>query len=96
MIGHVVVFKLKEPTEESLVEVMKALEPLGDGRIPSVNSLALRPNAVPSPVAWEVGLFASMADVDGLRAYLQHPEHLAAVQRIQPYIEQAAIIDYEE
>jgi Stress responsive A/B Barrel Domain len=95
VITHVVLFKLNEPKEQSAEAVHKALRPLGDGRVPSVLGYDLGGNVGPLPGAWDLALVATMTDLDGLNAYLAHPDHVAAAGSLGAFVADAAMIDFE-
>jgi hypothetical protein len=94
MIGHIVMFKLKEPKEGSAAAVRAALEPLGDGRVPGVVRLEIGDDLLGTPASWDLVLVATMADREALEGYLIHPDHVAAAGQLGAYVSDAGIVDF--
>jgi hypothetical protein len=71
------------------------LTPLGDGRVPAVTALHIRENVSPIPSNWDLALVATMTDAQGLQAYLEHPDHVAAGGQLMGHVADAAIFDFD-
>ncbi len=96
MIRHMVMFRKKPETDEATVqEIMMRLEALV-GEIPGLTELRCY-RSIPSerPVVWTF-LDSTVKDEEGLKNYLAHPAHVAVNEWMSPYLENRAVIDYEE
>lgn len=78
---HIVTWKLSGETREArdaqAAEIIAALTPLAES-VPSVRALSAHRNELFDGDNWDVTLIADFDDADGLAAYAEHPEHLAA------------------
>ncbi len=95
MIRHLVMFRRKAdvaPDPELEAALTAQMASLGE-RIPQVAGMVLRKNEISRPISWDYVSDASVADVEALNDYLQHPEHQAVVAAIKPYFEWA-VVDY--
>ena len=95
MIQHIVLFRLKEGIEEEVIaEHMADFESLVDG-IPEINEIEVKRDIVARPVSCHFGLVSKFGDMDALQCYQQHPEHVAAFDRLKPNLESMLVLDYE-
>ncbi|WP_374947445.1 Dabb family protein [Agreia sp.] len=98
MIRHVVAWKLAAEDEEGKVAaaaaIQAALAPL-PGIIPEIKSFSIGPNVAYVDTNWDICLVADYDDLDGLETYQVHPEHLAAVEIIEPLVSMRANVDFE-
>ncbi len=95
MIQHIVLFRLKaDVSEEVIADLMAHFEAL-PAAIPEIDHLDVRRDIVGRPVSCHFGLVSRFADMDALRAYQQHPVHVAAFERTKPYLESMLVLDYE-
>lgn len=95
MIQHIVLFRLKEDIQEEIIaEHMADFESLVD-EIPEIDEIEVKRDIVARPVSCHFGLVSQFADMDALRRYQQHPEHVAALDRLKPDLESMLVLDYE-
>ncbi len=93
MIQHIVLFRLKEGIDEdTLAQHMADFESLVD-EIPDIEQIEVRRDIVGRPVSCHFGLVSQFTDMDALRRYQQHPEHVEALDRLKPNVEH--MLDYE-
>lgn len=81
MIRHLVLFKLNEGVERDEARVLagaRAFAELG-AKVPGVLSWEAGWNITDRPIAYDFAINSSVADGAALTAYLEHPEHQAAV-----------------
>ena len=64
------------------------------GAMMSANAVEVGINDGPASGNWNIVLTAECATYDALQAYSAHPEHLACVAIIKPYIAERACVDY--
>lgn len=95
MVDHLVFFTAREDASasdvEDLVESLRALE----DKIPSTVSLSVGENFSPRSGGYTHGLFARFQDREGLQEYLEHPEHLAVVEKLDEFTTGRIVVDYE-
>ena len=97
MLRHVVAWKLaaEDPTTklEHSAEIaarLTALVPI----IPQIRTLTVGPNAVDIAGNWDVVLVADYDDADGLRAYIDDPDHQEAASYIRSVVAERASVDF--
>lgn len=99
MLHHVVLFRLHATIDEAaLAEVMAQFAAL-PAQIPEIIQLDVRRDVLPPDarrlVSSHYGLIGQFADLDALKRYQQHPQHVAVLDQIRPHIEQMLVLDYE-
>jgi hypothetical protein len=96
MLRHVVLFSwTAEATDEQKERVAAEVRRL-PALIPGIRALEFGPSAGINPGAFDFGLMADFDDADGYRAYRDHPEHRAIVDRfINPIAARRASTQYE-
>ena len=99
MLHHIVLFQIKDTLDEvRLAEIMADFAALHT-HIPDIIQLNVRRDILPPesrrPVSSHYGLMVQVADLDALKRYQQHPQHVAILDRIRPHIEQMLVLDYE-
>ncbi|MDN5290369.1 MAG: hypothetical protein PWQ06_608 [Anaerophaga sp.] len=95
MIKHIVLFKFKENlrSEEKLASIKEGLEGL-PGKIESLKKIEVGFNCNPEE-KYDLALTAELEDMEGLKAYAVHPEHLKVSAVIREILEERACVDYE-
>jgi hypothetical protein len=96
---HAVVFYLKKDTPPAKREAMIADCHKVLGKIPSVRGIWVgEPAAKGTPDIgvkdFSVGLLVLFDNDDGLKTYLDHPEHLKFVETYLPLVEKVAAYDF--
>jgi Stress responsive A/B Barrel Domain len=96
MIDHLVLFTLKEGTsqddEEDVISTFRELR----GKIPNFIDFSIGRNFSERSQGYTHGLFARFHTRDDLQAYLRHPEHLSAVEKLEALQEgERIVVDYE-
>src|SRR5262245_42100269 len=88
MLHHVVTFQLKPDAPADQVEqIAEAVQALGAG-LPEVRSLAIGRDLALREGNASFAIVATFDDVDGFKAYADHPEHIRIVKElIGPHIE---------
>jgi hypothetical protein len=91
---HIVLSKLKEPSEESFGAVEEAFQQ----HLPNIPGLArfeIGRNFSESNNAYDLAIVAWYESKDDLLGYYPHEEHLAIGAAVRSLIEKNAVIDYE-
>lgn len=95
MLNHIVLFRRRKdvaPDAQLEASLLERMDVLG-AQIDAIRTWRLSANEVDRPICWDYVLESSVADVDGLNAYLFHPLHQALIADLKPYFEWAAV-DY--
>lgn len=82
MITHIVFFKLRYPTEESIAEAKAVLDSM-EGNIPQLRHLEVGVDIVRSERSYDVALVTRFDSMEDLKAYQVHPYH---ADHIVPYV----------
>jgi len=93
MITHVVLFRLKDRTPESIEKARAVLAGL-KGKIPSLKDLEVGADVVRSERSYDIALVARFENLAGLDAYQNHPAHLEVVKYIAGVREASVAVDY--
>jgi len=98
MLKHIVLFKLKDTVEGAsreqnasrMVEMLQALK----SKIPVVRHLEAGTNVVPSDAAYDVAIYSEFDNMDDLKTYANHPEHLKVVEFVKKVVVSRVAVDY--
>ena len=96
MIDHLVPFTVKEDASaEDVEDMLESLRALRNS-VPSVIDLTAGQNFSERGGPFTHGLFARFQTPDDLQAYLKHPEHLAAVEKLNTLADpNRIVVDYD-
>ena len=97
MIRHMVMVRKKPETDEVTVQqIMERLEGLY-GEIRGLMAIRCY-RSLPSdrPVVWTFLLDSKLTDADALKEYLGHPKHVEVNEWMTPFLQDRAVVDYEE
>jgi hypothetical protein len=98
MIRHVVMWKLMELTDgrgrmESAALIKTMLESL-PALIPEIIRMEVGVDVVREGASWDICLIVDFQDVDALRRYQAHPEHVKVAEIVNRTREQRAVVDF--
>jgi hypothetical protein len=94
MITHVVLFKLKDASQQSVEEAKDVL--LGmKGKIPLIRHLEVGMDVLHSERSYDIALITRFDSMDDLNAYQIHPIHLEVAKYINSVKEASIAVDYE-
>ena len=95
MVDHLVFFAVREGASqeevEDLVSSMRALK----GDVPSTIDLSVGEDFSGRSGGYTHALFARFEDEAGLREYMEHPAHLAVVEKLEATTSGRIVADYE-
>ncbi|KAA8999787.1 Dabb family protein [Paenibacillus spiritus] len=94
MIRHLVLFKLKDGSPESVARTAAVLRNM-EGRIPQLLSLEIGTDVLRSERSYDLALTATVASLEDLQAYQVHPAHQEVIAHINEVKEQSIAVDYE-
>ena len=97
MIKHVVLFKLKEFSSKDekalkINEIKNSLEALVN-LIPELKKIQVNVNVNPNE-EFDICLETEHDDLEGLKAYATHSEHIAVAKTIREVLEKRSCVDY--
>ena len=98
MVKHIVLFKLRDdvPVEEKLVVMnsfKEAIEAL-PAKISVIRKIEVGLNMNPGET-WTIALYSEFDNLDDVKFYATHPEHVAAGKILAETKESRACVDYE-
>ena len=95
MVDHLVLFAVKEDTSENAVEdLLSSLAALQD-KVSSVVDFSVGKDFSGRAGDYTHALFARFESREGLQEYLEHPEHLAVVEKLEEHTSGRLVADYE-
>ena len=78
MIAHIVLFKLKDPTDNNIAAVRDMLLSM-NGKLPMLRHLEAGTDVVRSERSYDVALYTKFDNLADLQAYQIHPYHADTV-----------------
>jgi Stress responsive A/B Barrel Domain len=95
MIKHIVFFKFKpEAAADERKQALDALREL-PGKIDVIREFEVGEDVLRAPRSWDAVLVASFDDLEALREYARHEDHLAAALKVQAACDAIGAVDYE-
>lgn len=94
MIKHVVVMKFKPGVSEAdITQLEQGLDRL-PGTIPEILSYDFGRDIVHSPRSFDFALVSSFTDMDALKRYQGHPEHMKVLELVRSLCDQIIAVDF--
>ncbi len=95
MVDHLVLFAVKD--DASAEDVRDLLSSIRDlrGNIPNVMDLSVGEDFSGRAKGYTHGLFVRLRTADDLRAYLDHPDHRAVVEKLDSVTSGRLVVDYD-
>lgn len=94
MVKHIVMFKLKEKTQENLETLTAALEGM-KGRIETLRFLEVGRDFKGSERSYDLVLTTHFDDRDGLQTYSAHEVHQPVLALARDLCSATVVVDYE-
>lgn len=94
MITHIVLFKLKDRSPESVettVQVLKNME----GKIEELRHLEVGTDVLHSERSYDIALVTKFDSMEALQAYQVHPVHKKVIEHMTSVREASVSVDYE-
>lgn len=95
MVDHLVFFAAKEEAAPEEIEDLVASIRNLKGEIPSVVDLSVGEDFSGRSGEYTHGIFVRFEDVAGLQEYMEHPAHLAVVDKLNERTTGRIVADYE-
>jgi hypothetical protein len=94
MLTHVVLFRLKDRSAESVARAADVLRSL-QGNVPNLRALEVGVNIVESDRAYDLALFTRFDSLAAMQEYQVHPNHVRVSDYMRSVMESAVSVDYE-
>ena len=95
MVDHLVFFAVgDEASREDVEDLLSSIRALRDD-VPSTVDLSVGEDFTGRSGGYTHGIFARFEDRDGLREYMEHPAHLAVVEKLGATTTGRIVVDYE-
>lgn len=94
MITHIVLFKLKDGSPESVERTVQVLRDL-EGKIEVLRSIEVGTDVLHSERSYHIGLVTRFDSLDDLNVYQVHPEHKKVIAHMNEVREASVSVDYE-
>ncbi len=95
MLRHIVLLKFKPDTKETqkneLESELKALP----GKIPEIKGYEMGFDVIQSPRSYDFGLLATFENIDALKVYQQHPQHVKVLNKVLEICDGIIAVDFE-
>jgi hypothetical protein len=94
MVDHLVFFAVREgASEEEVEDLASSIRALRD-EVPSTVDLSVGEDFSGRSGGYTHALFARFEDTAGLREYMEHPAHLAVVEKLDATTTGRIVVDY--
>jgi len=94
MVKHIVMFDFKdENKQENLLKAKEMLEALVI-TVPTLNKMEVGVNFSDEDRAMDLSLYSEFDNIEGLKLYANHPEHLEVVKFIKSVATASKVSDY--
>ncbi|MBW7458977.1 Dabb family protein [Paenibacillus sepulcri] len=94
MITHIVFFKLKDRSPESIARTVKVLKDM-EGKIDELRSIEVGTDVLHSERSYDIALVTKVDSMEALAAYQVHPVHKKVIEHISEVRESSVSVDYE-
>jgi hypothetical protein len=94
MLTHIVFFKLKDRSPESVARTADVLRGM-EGKIPELLHLEVGVDVLFSERSYDIALVTKFESMETLNAYAVHPVHQVVVDHIKSAGEASASVDFE-
>lgn len=94
MVKHIVMFKLKEKTQENMNKALSSLGTL-DGNIETLRHIEIGVDFKGSERSYDIVITTQFDDKEGLSIYAAHPNHQPVLQTMRELCSSSVVVDYE-
>jgi len=94
MITHIVLFKLKDRSMESLEKARNILMGM-ENKIPELKHIEVGIDINNSEISYDIALLTKFESLKDLKAYQNNPLHLEVAEYVFSVEESLAVVDYE-
>ncbi len=93
MIKHIVMFKLKEKSQENIEKAVSTLRGL-EGNVETLRFIEVGTDFKASERSYDLVLTTHFDDEKGLLDYAQHPKHLPVLDTMKELTISSIVVDY--
>lgn len=94
MLKHLVLWKLKDPSEENLKKLQDLLNSMRK-KIPFIIHVEAGINIdKSSDSSYDIAIYSTFAGPEAFHDYLNHPYHLEVAETLKQYVSETAKVDY--
>lgn len=94
MLTHIVLFKLKDNSNENIQKTKDVLLSL-QGKIPFLRFIEVGTDILHSERSYDIGLYTKFDSLADMQAYQIHPVHVKVSEHMHAVRETSVAIDYE-
>lgn len=94
MIKHIVMYKLKNPTEQNINAMVEKFMSM-QGKIEILKSVVAGADIVKSPRSYDVVLECVFESFEDMNNYQVHPVHIPVKEFVGGLVQEAHSVDYE-
>lgn len=94
MIKHVVLFKLKDSSPESVERTVSVLRGL-EGKVEQLVDIQVGADVIHSERSYDIALITTFASLEDLQGYQVHPEHKKVIEHMVQVRESQVAVDFE-
>lgn len=94
MIKHVVLYRLKNATEENKAELVRKFLSM-DGKISELRTIESGGDVLGSERSYDVVLICTFDSIKNMAIYRDHPVHLKVKEYVQSVVASSISVDYE-
>ncbi|TVY00410.1 Dabb family protein [Cohnella terricola] len=94
MITHIVLFKLKDRSPESVEATAQVLRDM-EGKIDVLRFLEVGKDVIHSDRSYDIALYTKFDSLNDLQAYQVHPVHQKVIEHMTAVREASVSVDYE-
>ncbi|MBO9597067.1 MAG: Dabb family protein [Cohnella sp.] len=94
MITHIVLFKLKDRSPESVARTAAVLRDM-EGKIDVLRHLEVGTDVLHSERSYDIALYTKFDSMEDLNAYQVHPVHKLVIEHMTSVREASVSVDYE-
>ncbi|QMV40618.1 Dabb family protein [Cohnella cholangitidis] len=94
MITHIVLFKMKDRSPESVERTAQVLRDM-EGKIDVLRHLEVGTDVLHSDRSYDIALYTKFDSMEDLQAYQVHPVHKKVIEHMMIYREASVSLDYE-
>ncbi len=95
MLKHIVVMKFKAGVTSTQVEDIKNSLGALPEKIPVIRHFEFGADILKSERSYDFALVAAFADIEALKTYQSHPEHLPVLDKVRNACDKILVVDYE-
>ncbi|WP_028610279.1 Dabb family protein [Paenibacillus harenae] len=94
MITHIVCFKLKDGSAESVARTAQVLRDM-EGKIEELKSIEVGIDVLHSDRSYDIALITKFDSMEALNAYQVHPVHKKVIEHMAQVREASVAVDFE-